>query len=137
MQRIVVLTFFTMFSLVTSLTHTFVSLVRKSNQASCIVMAHTEATLVLVKTYFAFRHGLMLLWLKDLMNVTKKLQFIDATFRNSFLVSQSEVMRGDEEDTKQECRNVGSIKCNFSVTFIKSLNQSNTKPCLIVYLIVM
>ena len=87
MQRIVVLTFFTMFSLVTSLTHTFVSLVRKSNQASCVVMAHTEATLVLVKTYFAFRHGLMLLWLKDLMNVTKKLQFIDATFRNSFLVS--------------------------------------------------
>ena len=87
MQRIVVLTFFTMFSLVTSLTHTFVSLVRKSNQASCIVMAHTEATLVLVKTYFALRHGLMLLWLKDLLNVTKKLQFIDATFRNSFLVS--------------------------------------------------
>ena len=87
MQRIVVLTFFTMFSLVTSLTHTFVSLVRKSNQASCIVMAHTEATLVLVKTYFAFRHGLMLLWLKDLMNVTKKLQFIDAAFRNSLLVS--------------------------------------------------
>ena len=87
MQRIVVLTFFTMFSLVTSLTHTFVSLVRKSNQASCIVMAHTEATPVLVKTYFAFRHGLMLLWLKDLMNVTKKLQFIDATFRNSLLVS--------------------------------------------------
>ena len=87
MQRIVVLTFFTMFSLVTSLTHTFVSLVRKSNQASCVVMAHTEATLVLVKTYFALRHGLMLLWLKDLMNVTKKLQFIDATFRNSFLVS--------------------------------------------------
>ena len=87
MQRIVVLTFFTMFSLVTSLTHTFVSLVRKSNQVSCVVMAHTEATLVLVKTYFAFRHGLMLLWLKDLMNVTKKLQFIDATFRNSFLVS--------------------------------------------------
>ena len=87
MQRIVVLTFFTMFSLVTSLTHTFVSLVRKSNQASCIVMAHTEAKLVLVKTYFALRHGLMLLWLKDLLNVTKKLQFIDATFRNSFLVS--------------------------------------------------
>ena len=87
MQRIVVLTFFTMFSLVTSLTHTFVSLVRKSNQASCVVMAHTEATLVLVKTYFAFRHGLMLLWLKDLMNVTKKLQLIDATFRISFLVS--------------------------------------------------
>ena len=87
MQRIVVLTLFTMFSLVTSLTHTFVSLVRKSNQASCIVMAHTEATLVLVKTYFAFRHGLMLLWLKDLINVAKKLQFIDATFRNSLLVS--------------------------------------------------
>ena len=87
MQRIVVLTFFTMFSLVTSLTHTFVSLVRKSNQASCIVMAHTEATLVLVKTYFAFRHGLMLLWLEDFMNVTKKLQFIDAAFRNSLLVS--------------------------------------------------
>ena len=54
MQRIVALTFFTMFSLVTSLTHTFVSLVHKSNQASCIVMAQTETTLVLVKTYFAF-----------------------------------------------------------------------------------
>ena len=25
------------------------------------------------------RHGLMLLWLKDLINVTEKLQFIDST----------------------------------------------------------
>ena len=27
-----------------------------------------------------FRHGLMLLWYKDLMNVTEKLQFKDPTF---------------------------------------------------------
>ena len=33
-----------------------------------------------------FWHGLMLLWFKDLMNVTEKLQFIDPTFRHSCLV---------------------------------------------------
>ena len=33
-----------------------------------------------------FRHGLMLLWFKDLMNVTEKLQFRDPTFRHSCLV---------------------------------------------------
>ena len=35
---------------------------------------------------FKFGHGLMLLWFKDLMNVTEKLQFIDPTFRHSCLV---------------------------------------------------
>ena len=31
---------------------------------------------------------------------------------------------------RQECRNVGSMNCNFSVTFIKSFNQRSIKPCL-------
>ena len=126
-----------MFSLVTSLIHTFVSLVRKSNQASCIVIAHTEATLVLVKTYFAFRHSLMLLWLKDLMNVIEKLQFLDPTFRHSCVEFSSRVMRGVYEGTRQECRNVGSMNCNLAVTFIKSLNQKSIKPCLTVHLVAM
>ena len=34
------------------------------------------------------------------------------------------------EGTRQVCRNVGPMNCNFSVTFIKSLNQSSIKPCL-------
>ena len=68
------------------------------------------------------RHGLMLLWLKDLMNVTETLQFIDPTFRHSCL----------DEGTRQECRNVGSMNCNFSVTFIKSLNLNSHKPCAII-----
>ena len=37
-------------------------------------------------TRWTFRHGLMLLWFKDLMNVTKKLKFIDPTFWHSCLV---------------------------------------------------
>ena len=31
-------------------------------------------------TRWTIRHGLMLLWFKDLMNATEKLQFIDPTF---------------------------------------------------------
>ena len=96
MQRIVALTFFTMFPLVTSLIHTFVSLVRKSNQASCVVMAHTEATLVLVKTYFAFRHGLILHWFKDLINVTGKLNR-----RNVCTLLSRILIRGDDEGSKR------------------------------------
>ena len=48
------LTIFTMFSSVGSLTHTKVPLVCKSIQASCIVTAHVDATLVLVRknSYF-------------------------------------------------------------------------------------
>ena len=33
------------------------------------------------------------------------------------------------EGTRQEFRNVGSMNCNFSVIFIKFLNQSSIKPC--------
>ena len=38
------------------------------------------------------RHGLMLLWFKDLMNVTEKLRFINSTFRHSCLVPSSGVI---------------------------------------------
>ena len=43
-------------------------------------------------TRWTIRHGLMPLWFKDLMNVTKKLQFIDPTFRHSCLVPSSGVI---------------------------------------------
>ena len=41
-----------------------------------------------------------------------------------------------DEGTRQGCRNLGSMNCNFSVTFIKSLNQSSVKPCLNTLLLV-
>ena len=82
-------------------------------------------------TRWTIRHGLMLLWLKDLMLVTEKLQFIDLTFRHSCLVSSSGV-EARNEGTRQKCRNVGSMNCNFLITIIKSLNQKNIKPCLII-----
>ena len=51
------LAFFTVFSRVARWTHTLVSLVCKSNQASCIVVADVEAALVLmgkdVEPYFS------------------------------------------------------------------------------------
>ena len=37
----------------------------------------------------------------------------------------------DDEGTRQECRKVGSMNCNFSVTFVKYSNQSSIKPSLI------
>ena len=37
-------------------------------------------------TRWTIRHGLMLLWLKDLMNVTVKLQSIEPIFRHSSIV---------------------------------------------------
>ena len=45
------------------------------------------------------RHALMLLWLKDLMDVTEKLQFIDPKFRH--------LIKDDGEGIRQECRTLG------------------------------
>ena len=42
-------------------------------------------------TRWTIRHSLMLLWFKDLMNVTEKLQSIDPTFRHSCPVPSSGV----------------------------------------------
>ena len=44
---------------------------------------------VYIATRWTFRHGLMLFWFKDLMNVNEKLRFIDPTFRHSLLVPSS------------------------------------------------
>ena len=41
-----------------------------------------------------------------------------------------------DEGIRQGCRNLGSMNCNFSVTFIKSLNQSSVKPSLNTLLLV-
>ena len=94
------------------------------------------------------RHGLMLLWFKDLINVTEKLQFIDPMSGHSCLVPSSGVVQSLQpevlifcsyqitldEGTRLECQNDESMNCNFSVTFIKSLNQSSIKPCPVVHL---
>ena len=47
-----------------------------------------EITVFLIQ--FLIRHGLMLLWFRDLMNVTEKLHFIDPMFRHSCRVPSSE-----------------------------------------------
>ena len=56
-------------------------------------------------------HGLMLLWFADLMNVTEEVTIHRPNF--STLLSNA-FIRGDlnDEGTRQECRNVGSINCN-------------------------
>ena len=41
-------------------------------------------------TMWTIRHGFMLLWFKDLVNVTEKLQFIDPTFQDYCLVPSSQ-----------------------------------------------
>ena len=82
-------------------------------------------------TRWTIRHGLMLLWLKDLMIVTEKLQFIDLTFRHSCVVPSSGV-EARNEGNRQKCWNIGSMNWNFLVTIITSLNQSSIKPCLII-----
>ena len=74
----------------------------------------------------------MLLWLKDFNEYNP-----DVTIHrpNLSTLLPSAFIRGDDEDIRQECWNVGSMNCNFSVTFIKSLNQSSIKPCLSVHLV--
>ena len=49
-------------------------------------------------TRWTIRHGLMLLWFKDLTNVTEKLQFIDPTFRHSRPVPSSGVIYTLQQD---------------------------------------
>ena len=59
------------------------------------------------------RHGLMLLWLKDLINVTEKLQFIDPTI---LLYTQKgplvAAFRSPLMKALDRYRNVGSLKPN-------------------------
>ena len=117
-------------------------------------------------TRWTIRHGFMLLWFKDLVNVTEKLQFIDPTFQHYSLVPSSQfklwwwwltswhlftpcqkkgqliserikgplvaAFRSPLMKALDRCWNIGSMNCNFSVTFIKSLNQSSIKPFLII-----
>ena len=58
----------------------------------------------------------------------KKGQLISVHLKGALVAT---IRSASDEGTRQECRNIGSMKCNFSVTFIKSLNQSSIKPCLI------
>ena len=76
----------------------------------------------------------MLLWLKAFNDCNW-----DVTIHrpNISTLLSSAFIRGNDEDARQECWNVGSMNCNFSVAFIKSLNHSSIKPCLIVCLVVL
>ena len=49
------LTFFAMFSCVSKWTYTLIFLVRKSNQASCLVVALVEVALILVENNIELR----------------------------------------------------------------------------------
>ena len=56
------------------------------------------------------RHSLTLLCFADLMNVTEEV----AIHRpNVSTLLSSAFIRGDDEGTRQECRNVGSMNRNF------------------------
>ena len=61
--------------------------------------------------YFNWSWCLMLLWFADFINVTEEVKIHRPNF--STLLS-SAFTRGDldDEGTRQECRNVGSMNCN-------------------------
>ena len=56
-----------------------------------------------IATRWTIRHGLMLLWFADLMSVTEEVS----------LVPSSGVMITPDEGTRQECRDIGYMNCNF------------------------
>ena len=58
-----------------------------------LILTHLLLCLkVHMATRWTIRHGLMLLWFEDLMNVTEKLQFIDPTSRHFCLLPSSGVI---------------------------------------------
>ena len=68
-----------------------------------------------------FGHGLMLLWFKDLMNVTEKLKFMDPTFRPSCLVSSVSGKVGVKLKNNFQCQKLISI-----TDFFNSFKRYNT-----------
>ena len=78
-------------------------------------------------TRWTIRHGLMLLWFKDLMNVTEKLQFIDPTFQHSCLVSSSSSLMNALERSVER---LGLWIVTSRLHSLKSLSQSSINTCL-------
>ena len=78
-------------------------------------------------TRWTIRHGLMLLWFKDLMNVTEKLQFIDPTFQHSCLVSSSWPLMNALDRSVER---LGLWIVTSRLHSLKSLSQSSIKTCL-------
>ena len=78
-------------------------------------------------TRWTIRHGLMLLWFKDLMNVTEKLQFIDPTFQHSCLVSSSSPLMNALDRSVER---LGLWIVTSRLHSLKSLSQSSIKTCL-------
>ena len=72
--------------------HTLLSFAAHQKQEMLLVASfshHGFWNAVFMGNFTIVRHGLMLLWFKDLMNSTEKFQFIDPTFRHSWLVPSS------------------------------------------------
>ena len=59
------------------------------------------------------RHGLMLLWFADLINVTEEVTIHRPNVSTPLSTAFIRGDLNDDEGTRQECRNVGSMNCNF------------------------
>ena len=72
--------------------HTLLSSTAHQKQEMLLVASfshHGFWNAVFMGNFTIVKHGLMLLWFKDLMNSTEKFQFRDPTFRHSLLVPSS------------------------------------------------
>ena len=72
--------------------HTLLSFAAHQKQEMLLVASfshHGFWNAVFMGNFTIVRHGLMLLWFKDLMNSTEKFQFRDPPFRHSLLVPSS------------------------------------------------
>ena len=78
-------------------------------------------------TRWTIRHGFMLLWVKDLMNVTEKLQFIDPTFQHSCLMSSSSPLMNA---LGRSVERFGLGIVTSWLHSLKSLSQSSIQTCL-------
>ena len=74
-------------------------------------------------TKWTIRHGLMLLWSTDLMNVTE-----EATIHRP---NVSTLLSSAFQALDKNVETLGLWIVASSVTFIKSVDQSSIKPCLI------
>ena len=81
----------------------------------------------MISNYCTIRCGFLLLWFCHSCLVYSP-RWSDHCNKKSFYITPN-------EGTWQEYQNIGSMNCNFLVTFIKPLNQSSIKPRLIVHLV--
>ena len=88
---------------------------KKKKANICYIKVHKA-------TRWTIRHGLMLLWLKDLMNVTVRLQSIDPMFRHISLVPSLRQVIGKKIK--------GPLVAAIRSTLMKALDGSVETLCL-------